>query len=94
MDAIIDFLPSPFERPPVKNMILNSSEASRRLVKNEKLCAYVFKILQDKDKGLLAYTRIYSGVLSNRSTLQNCTRNIMEKPQNLYRVRASKYVGL
>lgn len=50
MDAIIKYLPSPSEKPPVRDQA--NSEIVRKPEKAEPLCAYAYKIIHDMDKGL------------------------------------------
>jgi elongation factor G len=50
--------------------------------------------VSDADLGVLAYTRIYSGVLEAKSTVSNSTLSVPEKINSIYRVRANKYVSI
>lgn len=61
MDSIIAYLPSPAEKPPIKD--ISQEYLIRRPTKAEKLCCYVFKIITDSEKNIYYYLRIYSGVL-------------------------------
>lgn len=69
MNAIIDLLPSPTERPPVLCQINPSNK--RKPEKNEPLTIFVFKVIYDLEKGPLAYARVYSGLLKKNMTLFN-----------------------
>ncbi len=90
LDAIIKFMASPFEKSPLISVL---NPQSKRMPKNEeKLCAYAYKVVNDKEKGSLVYMRIYSGRLSQRTPLVNSTKNVLEKIQYIYRVRANQYV--
>jgi len=93
MDGIIKYLPSPLERGPVVGWDSGSQrDIFRHPKKDEKLCAFVFKVVNDLFKGQLAYVRIYSGTLTNRCHLYNTSRNIYEKGAQIYRVRADQYI--
>lgn len=59
LDAIVDYLPSPTERPPVVSSL--DTSLVRRPIRAETFAAYTFKVIVDKEHGVLAYTRIYSG---------------------------------
>lgn len=95
MDGVIKFLPSPTEKAAVKATNLSSGKiVLRPPEKKEKLVALCFKVVNDLSKGPLAYVRIYSGVLQNRLSFYNSTRNIIEKPTQMFRARANEYVSV
>lgn len=89
--GIIDYLPNPEEKPP-KNSILDPKMA-RNPSKSEKLLAYAYKIVNDKQKGALTYLRIYAGKIQHRTALMNVSRSMAERPHHIYRVRANQYVS-
>jgi len=64
MDAVIKYLPSPSEKPPICD--IRDPLCVRKPERQEKLCAYAYKIINDPQKGLLTYVRIYSGTLYAR----------------------------
>lgn len=66
----------------------------RKPLKDEKFCGYVFKNIYDTEKGPLSYVRVYSGTLSKTTPILNSTKNVYEKIQFLYRVRADRYVNV
>ncbi|EAS05318.2 elongation factor Tu GTP-binding domain protein (macronuclear) [Tetrahymena thermophila SB210] len=92
MDSIIKYLPSPVEKTPVFN--IDNPSQIRKPLPNEKLSAYVYKVINDVQKGPLTYVRVYSGTLQNRQGLQISESSIQEKPQQLWRVRADNYVQI
>ncbi|KAL4428899.1 hypothetical protein ABPG74_001386 [Tetrahymena malaccensis] len=92
MDSIIKYLPSPIEKNPVFN--IDNPSQIRKPLPNEKLSAYVYKVINDAQKGPLTYVRVYSGTLQNRQGLQISESSIQEKPQQLWRVRADNYVQI
>lgn len=55
-----------------------------------KMCALAFKVVNDKDKGLVTFFRVYSGILKNRMKLKNATLNENERVSGLFRVRADE----
>lgn len=90
LGGIIDYLPSPDEKPPK----ISTLDGSKRLpLKNEKLLAYAYKVLNDKVKGNLVYLRIYSGKIIYKTQFMNVGKNIIERPHHIYRVRANQYVS-
>lgn len=69
---------------------MTGEEVVRHPSKKEKLCALAFKVVNDKEKGLVTFFRVYSGVLKNRQKLLNANLNKIERIQSLYRVRADE----
>jgi len=91
LDAVIDYLPSPEEKPALTSIL--DPKKTRSPSTTEKLLAYAYKVVNDKEKGSLVFLRVYSGRIQYRTTLLNASRSINEKPSHLYRVRAHKYVS-
>jgi elongation factor G len=92
LDAIVRYLPSPFDLPPVQGIDPASGRTvARRAQVDEPLCGLVFKIVMDPYAGRLAYTRIYAGVLHSGSAIYNATRKRRERAQRLLQVQAKKY---
>ena len=71
LDAIIEFMPSPVEMPPVKGLLADGKEAIRKASDEEKFAALAFKILNDPFVGNLTFFRVYSGVLNSGDTVSN-----------------------
>ncbi len=89
LDAVVDFLPSPGDVPPVKGIDPRTEEAIlRHADDNEPLSALVFKIVTDPYVGRLAYVRVYSGRLSQGSTVYNSTKTSKERIGRLLRMYA------
>lgn len=90
LDAIVYYLPSPLDIPPVRGINpLDGSEAIRRPSSDEPLAALAFKIMADPYMGSLTYVRVYSGVLSSGSYVYNSTRNIKERVARIFRMHAN-----
>ena len=90
LDAVIDYLPSPAEIPPVKGSEPGSSELTIELPPKDDapLSALVFKIVTDPYVGRLAYFRVYSGVISQGQMVNNSTKGKRERIGRLIRMHA------
>ncbi len=84
LDAIVDFLPSPVDLPPVIGV---GSEEDQELIRHPRtdgpLAALAFKIQSDRHMGKLTYVRVYSGTLANGASLLNSS---VGKPQRVGRL--------
>ena len=90
LDAVVDFLPSPEEIPPVKGFNpLTKQEEIRASSDREPLAALAFKIMQDEGRKL-TYLRIYSGRLRAGDELYNASRRKKEKIARLLKMHANK----
>ena len=79
-DFLVDFAPSPLERPPVRGVNpLTEEEEERKCDENEPFSALVFKIISDPYVGKLALFRVFSGKISSDSRLYNASRGVEEK---------------
>jgi elongation factor G len=79
LDAVVDYLPSPLDRPAIKGIDpKDDSEVVRRSADNEPLSMLGFKLMDDQ-YGVLTFCRIYSGVLSKGVSLLNSTRGKSER---------------
>ena len=89
LDAVIDYLPSPAEVPPVKG---SDPRTEKELVRNnsleEPLCALIFKIVSDPYAGRMAYFRVYSGKLEQGVMAYNSSNQKKERVGRLIRVYA------
>ena len=84
LDAIVDFLPSPVDLPPVIGVGLESDQELIRHPRSDApLAALAFKIQSDRHMGKLTYVRVYSGVLENGAQLYNSS---VGKPQRVGRL--------
>jgi elongation factor G len=80
LDAVVDFLPSPIEVPPIKGINpKDDSEVVRIPSDEEPLSMLAFKIMNDPHVGSLTFARIYSGKLETGTTLLNTVKNKRER---------------
>lgn len=86
---MIDYLPSPTERPVVEGYLGEKGIPIRP--DSDNLVALAFKVVHDHHKGLIVFFRVYSGTLKNQMNLLNSTRMTREKPFKLYQVYANDY---
>jgi elongation factor G len=91
LDAIVDYLPSPLEVPPIVGINPRSeAEEERRSSDDEPMSALVFKIVTDPYVGRLAYFRVYSGVVRVSSNVLNSTTGKKERVGRLLRMFADR----
>jgi len=89
LDAIIDYMPSPIEMPPVKGIDENGQEATRASTDEEKFSALAFKILNDPFVGNLTFFRVYSGVLQSGDQVYVPGRSKKERIGRLLQMHAN-----
>lgn len=90
LDAVVDYLPSPVDLPPVKGTDPDSEEpAERRLADDEAFSALAFKIMTDPYVGKLAFFRVYSGVLRAGSYVYNATKGKRERIGRVLQMHAN-----
>ncbi len=91
LDAIVAFLPSPLDLPPVQGLLPDSDEPAERPSADEApFSALVFKILTDPFVGQLAYFRVYSGFIEAGSHVLNATKGKKERIGRLLKMHANK----
>jgi len=91
LDAIVDYLPSPLEVPPVKGVKPNTDEEIiRKPSDDEPFSALVFKIVSDPYMGRLAYFRVYSGKINQGKMTYNATKQQNERIGRLLRMYADR----
>ena len=71
LDAVIEFLPSPLDKPPITGILEDGSQGTRRADDSENFSALAFKIANDPYVGNLTFFRVYSGVLHSGDTIYN-----------------------
>lgn len=89
LDAVVDYLPSPLDIPPVIGETPNGEPQVREASETDSLSALAFKIVTDPYVGRLAYIRVYSGKLTSGSTVLNATKNQRERIGRLLRMHAN-----
>jgi len=91
LDAVVTYLPSPLEMPPVEGKNPKTGATERReATDGAPFSALVFKIMADPFVGQLAYFRVYSGALESGSYIFNSTRGTKERVGRLLRMHANK----
>jgi elongation factor G len=91
LDAVVDFLPSPVDIPPVQGTELDGlAMVLRRPDDEQPFSALAFKIMNDPFVGQLTYLRVYSGSLEAGSTIYNATKGKRERIGRLLRMHANK----
>lgn len=89
LDAVIDYLPSPVDIPPVKGTLLNGEEATREASDDEPFSALAFKVMTDPFVGRLTYFRVYSGVAESGSATYNSKKEKRERFGRLMQMHAN-----
>src|SRR5260370_35617652 len=89
LDAVVDFLPSPLDVPPVKGVDLKGNEVERKPTDTEPLALLAFKIMDDPFVGTITFCRIYSAKLESGTGELNSTRNGQEGVGRMLLVHAN-----
>jgi elongation factor G len=79
LDAVVDYLPSPVDVPPVKGVDLKGNEVERHASDNEPMALLAFKIMDDPFVGTITFCRIYSGKLESSTGVMNSTKDRKER---------------
>ncbi|MBP6018413.1 MAG: elongation factor G [Burkholderiaceae bacterium] len=90
LDAIIDFLPSPVDIPPVAGTDDHGKPVSRRPSDDEKFCGLAFKLMTDPYVGQLTFVRVYSGVLQKGDSVFNPVRDKKDRIGRILQMRANE----
>ena len=91
LDAIVDYLPSPLDIPPVKGINpMTGEEEVRRADVDEPLSALVFKVVADPYVGRLVFVRVYSGSLKSGAQILNVNRRKKERVGRILQMYADK----
>ncbi|MBL7158667.1 MAG: elongation factor G [Candidatus Omnitrophica bacterium] len=89
LDAVVDYLPSPLDILPVKGIHPEThKELVRQTDPEEKLCAFVFKIMADPFVGKLIFVRIYSGTIRSGEYVYNATKSKEERVGKIVKMHA------
>ena len=89
LDAVVDFLPSPVDIPPVQGLDEREKEASRRAEDGEKFSALAFKLMTDPYVGQLTFIRVYSGILNAGATVYNAVKGKKERIGRILQMHAN-----
>ncbi len=92
LDAVIDFLPSPLDKPPIEGHAIDdtSKKLIRQPSKDEPTAALAFKIMTDPFVGKLTFVRVYSGTIESGSYLLNPNSDVKERVARILRMHANK----
>ncbi len=90
LDAVVDYLPSPVDLPPISGRCLEGTPIERVPKDDGRLAALAFKVATDKHVGKLVYVRVYSGTLHGGSTVLNSTRGKRQRIGRLLRMHANR----
>jgi elongation factor G len=91
LDAVVDFLPSPLDIPPVKGVEPGTDKIEERPVTDEApFSALAFKIMTDPFVGTLSFFRVYSGSLATGASIYNSTKSKRERVGRLLKMHANK----
>ena len=89
LDAIVEYLPSPLDVPPIKGTTKFGDEAVRHASDSEPFSALAFKVMTDPFVGRLTYFRVYSGVATAGSYVLNATKDAKERFGRLVQMHAN-----
>ncbi len=89
LDAVVDYLPSPIDRPPIRGVLDNDSEGTRESSDDAPFAALAFKIATDPFVGNLAFFRVYSGVLNSGDTVYNAVKGKRERIGRILQMHAN-----
>jgi elongation factor G len=92
LDAVVNFLPSPLDVPPVQGIAVDNPEQvlERQSSDSEPFAALIFKIMTDPFVGQLAFLRVYSGTVQSGDTIYNVAKARRERLGRLVRMHANK----
>ncbi|KAK3939855.1 P-loop containing nucleoside triphosphate hydrolase protein [Diplogelasinospora grovesii] len=107
LDAVIDYLPSPSDRPELEVMAGSKTYAFSQLLTQEAqkkghnphqppigALAHVFKVVDDPRRGMMSYVRVYHGSLGRSHQMWNSNIHGLEKPLNILHVSAKDYIDI
>ena len=90
LDAVVDYLPSPLDVPPVKGVTAKGVEVVRNTSDSEPFAALAFKLMNDPFVGNLTFFRVYSGKLEAGSYVYNATKDKKERISRILQMHANK----
>ncbi|MEZ5245865.1 MAG: elongation factor G [Acidimicrobiales bacterium] len=92
LDAVIDYLPSPLDVPPIKGEDKAGNEATRKASDDEPFAALAFKIMTDPHVGRLTYFRVYSGTFNKGEVVLNTRTSSKERVGRILEMHANDRV--
>ena len=90
LDAIVWYLPSPVDVPPIEGVLDNGNVEVRKNGDDEPFSALAFKVATDPFVGRLTFIRLYSGVLQKGSYVYNATKGVKERISRLVKMNANE----
>jgi elongation factor G len=90
LDAVIDFMPSPIDIPPVPGTDDDDKPVERRAADDEKFSALAFKLMTDPYVGQLTFVRVYSGILKSGDSVYNPIRGKKERIGRILQMHANQ----
>ncbi|WP_374258045.1 elongation factor G [Aquabacterium sp.] len=90
LDAVIDYLPSPVDIPPVGGTDEDDQPATRKADDSEKFAALAFKLMTDPYVGQLTFVRVYSGVLNSGDSVYNPIKGKKERIGRILQMHANE----
>ena len=90
LDAVIDYLPSPLDIPPVKGELEDGSQGERKVADDEPFSALAFKIMTDPFVGQLIFFRVYSGTMKSGDTIYNPIKGKKERIGRILQMHANQ----
>ncbi|ROW09642.1 hypothetical protein VMCG_02259 [Cytospora schulzeri] len=101
LDAVVDYLPSPQERPPIEVRTARGTRKLEELITHETArlkqgganvaVASVFKVISDPHRGMLSFVRVYHGTLQRNASMWNSNQRIAERPLAMMQILANKH---
>ncbi len=89
LDAVIEYLPSPLDIPPVGGEDPKGEKTTRKADDNEKFSALAFKLMNDKFVGQLTFIRVYSGMVKSGDSVTNSVKGTRERIGRLVQMKAN-----
>ena len=89
LDAVLDYLPSPLDVPPVKGTTLDGKEVTREASDSAPMASLAFKIMADPFVGKLAFFRVYSGIMNQGTYVLNSTKGKKERVGRILQMHAN-----
>jgi elongation factor G len=90
LDAVIEYMPSPIDVPPIRGLLENEAEATRESDDGQPFAALAFKIATDPFVGSLTFFRVYSGVIHSGDTVYNPVKGKRERIGRILQMHANE----